>query len=169
MTLPNVFDLLAATGPHIEYADKLMTYGQFVGAWDIEATYYEKDKKPRKQTGEWYFGWILGGRGVQDVLFPSKAKPYQYGTTLRCYDSLLDAWHITWMMPASGEFIHLLGRKIADRIEQEGLDKDYLRRIRWSFTNITADSFLWLGEVSLDQGATWILEEEMKAVRRKEA
>jgi hypothetical protein len=68
-----VFDLLAATRPFTEYADKLTLYGQFVGSWDIDATWYEREGGQRKGTGEWHFAWILGGRGIQDVLFASRA------------------------------------------------------------------------------------------------
>ncbi len=166
MKNPTVFDLLAASGPFIEFADRLMVYGQFVGTWDIDAVWYKKGGERKKGKGVWTFGWILGGRGIQDVLFFAKAEPHQYGTTLRCYDSLLDAWHVTWMQPASGEFVNSLGRRIGDRIVQEGLGNDYLQRLRWSFTEITPNSFLWTGEVSTDHGATWFLEEEMRAVRR---
>lgn len=164
----SAFDLLAASGPFTAQAEKLMLYGQFVGTWEIVSFWYKGDKVARKAHGTWAFSWILGGRGIQDVLFKEGAKPGQYGTTLRVYDELLDAWHITWMMPESGEFVNLLGRRIGDRIVQEGLGGDYLRRERWSFTEITPDSFIWLGEVSFDRGATWVLEQRMKAVRVKE-
>ena len=49
---------------------------------------------------------------------------------------------------------------------QEGIGSDHRRRERWSFTDITPDSFLWLGEVSFDDGITWFLEQEMRATRR---
>lgn len=163
-----VFDLLAASGPFTAQAEKLMLYGQFVGTWQIESAWFKGEKIARKARGTWVFGWILGGRGVQDVLFTAGAKPAQYGTTLRAYDELLDAWHISWMMPESGEFVDLLGRRIGDRIVQEGLGNDYLRRERWSFTEIAPDSFVWLGEVSFDRGATWVLEQRMRATRVKE-
>jgi len=162
----DVFNLLAASGPFAEYAEKLMLYGQFVGSWDIDATWYEQGGGRRKGKGEWHFSWILGGRGIQDVLFAAGAPPHQFGTTLRCYDIAVDAWHVTWMQPYGGEFVHLLGRKVGDRIVQEGVGSDHRRRERWSFTDITQDSFLWLGEVSFDDGVTWFLEQEMRAIRR---
>lgn len=169
MNPPDVFNLLPASGPYLDYAEKLMLYGQFVGAWDVDVIRYKKGRVISKGKGKWVFNWILGGRGIQDVLYAANAAPDQYGTTLRCYDSIQDAWHITWMQPSSGEFVNLLGRRIADRIVQEGIGTDLLRRERWSFTQITPNSFVWLGEVSADRGATWVLEEEMRAVRCPES
>ena len=162
----DVFDLLAATGPFAEYADKLTLYGQFVGSWDIDGTWYEREGGQRKGTGEWHFAWILGGRGIQDVLFASRACPDRFGTTVRCYDAAADAWHVVWMQPYGGEFVHLVGRQVGDQIVQEVVGSDPGRRERWSFTDIAPDTFAWLGEVSLDDGATWFLEQEMRATRR---
>jgi hypothetical protein len=85
-----VFELLAASGPYDEHAEKLMLYGQFVGSWDIDATWYEKNGASRKGKGEWRFAWILGGRGIQDMLFAVGMPPHKFGTTLRCYDPTLD-------------------------------------------------------------------------------
>ena len=161
----NVFDLIAAPGPCPDYTDKMMLFGQFVGSWEIDGIWHKQNEPSRKGQGEWHFAWILGGCGIQDVLFASGAPPPQFGTTIRCYDRALDAWHVMWMQPASGEFVRLLGRKIGDRIINEGSGTDQHRRERWSFTEITPDSFLWLGEVSFDSGATWFLEQEMRARR----
>ncbi len=168
MTSHTIFDLIAASGPLAEHAEKLMLYGQFVGAWEVEATWYGQNGRTRTGRGEWHFAWILGGRGVQDVLFGAGASPDRYGTTLRCYDPSLDAWHISWMQPQGGEFVHLLGRQAGEDIVQEGSGSDPARLERWSFTAITPASFLWKGEVSLDNGETWTLEQEMRAMRREE-
>jgi hypothetical protein len=166
MAQSGFFDLLAAPGPFAEYSDKLMLFGQFVGSWDLDGTWYERDGSSKKGKGQWHFVWILGGRGIQDVLFASGALPHQRGSTLRCYDVARDAWNIAWMQPASGEFVHMTGRKVGDRIVLEGVDfgKGPLRR--WSFTDITPNSFRWLGEVSDDNGVTWFLEQEMQGMRR---
>jgi hypothetical protein len=107
-------NLLSAQGPFTEHKDKLMTYGQFVGSWDIEATYYDHAAELKKLTGEWYFGWILGGLGVQDVLFTYGAEAYRRGTTLRCYDAAGDVWHVCWMQPAISEFANMLGPRAAE-------------------------------------------------------
>jgi hypothetical protein len=167
MPQPDIFNLIAASGPYPEHADQLVLYGQFVGSWDIDATWFEENGEQRKARGEWHFAWILGGRGVQDVLFAAGSPPDHYGVTLRCYDSASDAWHITWMQPCCGDFVNLTGRKEGNRIVQIAAGSDPQRRERWSFTEITPDSFLWLGEASFDGGATWILEQEMRAARRR--
>ncbi len=161
-----VFDLLAASGPFPDYADKLMLYGQLVGSWDIDAKWYASGKPPRTGKGEWHFAWVLGGRGVQDVLFSAGAASHKFGITLRCYDPDHDVWHVTWMQPYGGEFVYLVGRQVGDRIVQEGAGPDSSRRERWSFAEITQSSFHWLGEVSFDGGLTWTLEQEMWGKRR---
>lgn len=162
----DVFDLLAASGPFAGYAERVMLYGRFVGSWDVEATWYEGGEARRRGEGEWHFAWVLGGRGVQDVLYGAGAPPDRFGTTLRCYDPEKDTWHIAWMQPASGEFVYLQGRPVGDDIVQEVLFPVAGGQCeRWRFTEIAPDSFRWLGEVSKDGGATWELVQEMRARR----
>ncbi len=167
MQTRTIFDLISASEPYAGYPEKAMMYGQFVGSWDIDGLWHMPDGTTRTAKGEWHFGWVLGGRGVQDVLFAAGSPPDHYGTTLRCYDPDLDLWHVTWMQPYGGEFVHLLGRQVGDRIVQEGAGSDPDRLERWSFNNITPDSFLWLGEASFDKGQTWVLEQEMRGSRRQ--
>lgn len=161
----SVQTLLAARGPDPEMAGARMLYGRFVGSWRVESTWYDADGGRRSANGEWHFAWILGGRGVQDVLFADGSSPDRYGTTLRCYDAELDAWHITWMCPAGGEFANLIGRGGDGGIVQEGPGARPGQVLRWSFTEIGSDSFVWLGEISEDGGATWFLEQRMTATR----
>ncbi len=116
----NALELLAADGPAPSHADKLMLYGQFVGSWDIHSTNFNADGTRTERQGEWHFAWVLGGRGVQDVLFASGAPAHKYGTTLRCYDETHDVWRVSWMAPGGGEFANLIGCHIGDCIVQEG-------------------------------------------------
>jgi hypothetical protein len=167
MNRSDVFNLLRATGPDPRYADKLMLYGRLVGVWDMEATYFGRDGTRKNVKGEWYFDWVLGGMGIQDVLFALRAAPASRGTSLRCYDAKSDIWHITWMQPSGGEFVNLLGRQEGDVIVQDEIASPESQRVRWSFSEISSDSFLWRGEVSIDGGATWFLEQEMHGRRRK--
>lgn len=166
MSTPPVFDLLAADAPYAGLRNQLMLYGQFVGAWEIEAVWFRADGSRPTARGEWHFAWALGGRAVQDVLFAKDTPADERGTTLRGYDHAADCWHIMWMQPASGEFTQLIGRKEGDRIVQESVGGASLRRQRWSFCDITPGSFLWRGEDSSDGGATWRVVQEMRATRK---
>jgi hypothetical protein len=110
--------------------------------------------------------WILGGRGIQDVLFAKGAPNYEYGTTVRGYDRSIGAWRVTWMQPAGPEFGYLIGRKIGNRIELEVTGLPMHHRIRWSFNDITASQFVWMDEESFDFGKTWKTRQVMKAKRK---
>jgi len=144
-----------------------MLYGRFVGSWDVDATDFEGDGSSRRRRGEWHFAWVLGGRGVQDVLYAVGSPPELFGTTLRCYDAERDIWHVSWMAPAGGEFVHLVGRESEDGIVQIGQGPDPTRVERWTFSEISDDAFLWRGEVSYDGGDEWTLVQEMRAARRR--
>jgi hypothetical protein len=172
--------LLAAEGPHPDYADKLALFGQFVGSWDLDVFAYPPDGGRREQSGEWHFGWVLDGRTVQDVLIvrsrdaadgggPSGGSKVSKGSTVRTYDPEMDAWWIVWQCPPDGEFGTLFARPDGDRIVLEGqwaLPSYSGRRFRWSFNEITPTSFHWMGHSSSDGGETWQLREEMFARRR---
>ena len=163
----SALSFLEASAPYPEYAARLMLYGQFVGSWRVASTWLEPSGLTRHAQGEWHLGWILGGRAIQDVLFRVGAARDSYGTSLRCYDRVRDVWHIAWMQPSGSEFVQLVGRQIGDRIVQESRSVDSKRLERWSFTEITTKSFVWLGEVSFDQGLSWTLEQKMEATRSK--
>lgn len=107
---------------------------------------------------------MLGGRGVQDVLFEPGAPAHRYGTSLRCHDPAEDVWHVAWMAPAWGQFARLVGRRSPDGIVQEGTESGV--QIRWTFTEIEPDSFHWQGFESGDGGTTWRLAQRMRARRR---
>jgi len=90
-----------------------------------------------------------------------------YGTTLRVYDPDIDAWRIQWTDPVTRNFLQMIGRAEGRDIVQLGTWPDG-QLARWSFSDMTADSFLWRGEVSADAGATWRVVTEFTA-RRKPA
>jgi hypothetical protein len=163
-----VFYFLAAPGPNSGDTDTAMMYRPLIGSWDIAARWFTPGGGVKEARGEWHFTWILGGRGVQDVLFQAGSTPDQFGTTLRCYDPTMDIWHVTWMQPSGSEFVNLTGRKVGGRIVQEGNGQDTSRQERWSFTDINENTFTWLGEVSHDGGVTWVLEQEMFGTRMVE-
>lgn len=166
-------DALDASGPYPDWADKQALFGQFVGSWNIEATHFDRDGSvARTAEAEWLFGWILEGRGIQDVLIvpprsqlrSSGAPVREYGTTVRIYDPGLDAWRMTWFAPVEGAAVSLLARESDDGIVIEGRNPTN-GLYRWTFTEITTDSFVWSGYESDDEAKSWFLGEVMHASR----
>jgi len=94
---------LHVEGPATEHADELMLFGQFVGSWELEWTGTGPDGQPAAMAGELHFGWVLGGRAVQDVwIVPGRGKPDEgrpprafHGSTIRFYDPTIDRWRST--------------------------------------------------------------------------
>lgn len=166
--MPDLFRMLAAAGPYDGIGESRQLYAPLIGSWEVDATWYEPGGSRRVAKGEWLFAWVLGGRAVQDLLRRKGVPADEYGTTIRCYDADIDAWRVTWMAPAGGEFVSLLGRKIGDDIVQEGGAHDGSSLERWTFSEITREGFLWRGESSRDEGLTWRLDQEMRGARLTE-
>jgi hypothetical protein len=149
--------------PAPDRADKMRLYGWLIGSWEMDAVMHGDDGTKSRGRGEIHFGWVLEGRAIQDVwILPGVF----YGTTLRVYDPGLDAWHILWIDPVKQLYTRQVARARGDDIVQEGV-ADNGAAVRWSFTEITPDSFHWLGERSLDGGASWHLQAEFFARRVK--
>lgn len=83
---------------------------------------------------------------------------------MRIYDPKAELWRVTWSDPASGYRIDLEGRRQGEDIVQLGMRAG--RPIRWTFSEIRADSFRWQGHALADDGATWQLEIDI-AFRRQ--
>jgi hypothetical protein len=164
--MADIFSKLAAAGPSPEIEEGRQLFAPLIGSWELESTWYEHDGSKRHGNGEWHFDWILGGRGVQDVIFMKEAPADEYGTTIRCYDAGLDAWYVSFMQPAGREFVSLVARKSGDHIVQEGRVLDDSSLERWTFSDISAEGFRWRGESSRDHGTTWRLDQELTATRR---
>lgn len=169
-------DALGADGPSADRAGKMNLYGRFIGSWDLDVRQFSEDGKARRRAGEWHFGWALEGRAVQDVwIVPPRGElrhgdaatnVNSYGTTLRVYDPDIDAWRIQWTDPVTRNFLQMIGRGEGADIVQLGTRSDG-QLARWMFLNITADAFLWRGEVSTDNGATWRVITEFTARRKR--
>jgi hypothetical protein len=141
-------------------------FGQFVGDWEVEVTFYRADGSRDGARGEWRFERILEGRAVQDVwrIWTPQADPVGYGTTIRFYDPKIDAWRVTWHGVLNGVVYKFLARRVGAEIVLEG--QDLGEPSRWIFSDIEADSFRWRAVSSTDGGKTWVLDQEM-IVRRK--
>jgi hypothetical protein len=158
---PSLIEALHTAGPAPDRADKMGLYGWLIGRWEMDAVVVGADGTKHSGRGEIHFGWVLGGRAIQDVwILPG----FFYGTTLRVYDPGIDAWHIIWSDPLKQLYRRQIGRARGKDIVQEGQDETGAA-VRWSFTDITPNSFRWLGERSEDGGTRWQLQAEFLARR----
>jgi catechol 2,3-dioxygenase-like lactoylglutathione lyase family enzyme len=154
-------EVLHTDRPAPDRADKMGLYGWLIGSWEMDTLVHADDGTTQRGHGEIHFGWVLEGRAIQDVwILPGVF----YGTTLRVYDPGLDAWHILWSDPLRQFYTRQIGHARGTDIVQEGRN-DAGEATRWSFTEITPDSFRWRGERSRDDGATWHLQAEFFARR----
>jgi hypothetical protein len=170
--------VLDSRGPAPDLADELSAYAFLIGDWDTRIVAIDENGTRHESRGEIHADWVLEGRAIQDVwLTPprserSAGEPLPklpvtgawYGTTLRIYDPALDAWRISWSDPATQFYAQQLGRTEGNEVVQVGAAPGG-GEMRWRFTEIEADSFHWIGEVSLDGGVTWKVQVEVFAQR----
>ena len=125
------------------------TYGWLVGDWLFEGQVFVEGQPHTAAGGEIHAAWVLQGRAIQDVW---SLPGFFVGSTLRVYDPGLDAWHILWSDPLRQYYNRQLGRRVGERLVQEGTDL-HGDSTRWSFSDIAADRFRWLGERRSADGA----------------
>ena len=163
---------LAATGRSPDVPPEMDLFGWFAGSWTLEVVAHDDAQNVIRGTGEAHAAWVLEGRAVQDVFInprQSDRRPDSpkfanwFGTTLRIYDPTIQAWRVNWFNPQDGVRCELVARRRGDRIVQEGHFADGTP-IRWSFSEITDDSFLWRGE-RFEPDGTWKLQVEFRARR----
>lgn len=168
--------VLLSTGRSPEIPESADAYGWLVGSWELNVLHYwAVDVSAHGIKGEAHFGWVLEGRVLQDVwIMPRRSertarvdkKMNMYGTTLRAWDASIQAWRITWINPAGDHFEHQIGRRSGSEVVQIGVRPDGTPT-RWTFTEVTRDSFHWLGESLQPDGKTWTLEGEFRAKRMR--
>ncbi|HET6177461.1 MAG TPA: hypothetical protein VFE61_11050 [Candidatus Sulfotelmatobacter sp.] len=176
ITLRGIVDFpatLAAQCRSSEIPEAEDLYGWLVGSWELDVLHYFVDVSALKLKGEAHFGWVLEGRAVQDTwIMPRQSERTSeiahacnmYGTTLRVWNPAIRAWRITWINPVSNQRCDMIGRRIGKEIVQIGALANGAV-IRWRFTEITSDSFHWIGEALEEDGATWKLQGEFLARR----
>jgi hypothetical protein len=159
-----------------EISESQDAYGWLVGSWDLDVLHYWAiDISSQGLRCEVHADWVLEGRAVQDVwIMPPRARRSQgldkkmnmYGSTLRVWDPTIEAWRITWRNPAGDHHEEQIGRRVGNEVVQVGARPNGTPT-RWTFTEITHDSFHWLGESLGADGRTWTLEGEFRAKRTR--
>jgi hypothetical protein len=167
--------VLAASGRAPEIPESADVYGWFVGSWELEIDRYAGvDVRARRLRAEVHAGWALEGRAVQDVWImpprsargpePEERGINMFGTTLRVWDPTIQAWRITWINPVHNHREEQIGRRIGAEIVQIGARANGVPT-RWRFTELTRDSFRWIGEALTADGKTWNVEGDFRARR----
>jgi hypothetical protein len=170
------YTLLAAPGRSPDVPESADVYGWLCGSWDLDVLHYRGlNIAAQGLRGEVHAARVLEGRAVQDVwIMPrredrradSDRMTNMYGTTLRSWDASIQAWRIAWTNPVHGHREEQIGSWDGTNILQEGTRADGTKT-RWTFTEITADSFHWRGEALYPGKQAWMLEGEFLAKRRR--
>ena len=164
---------LLADRPAAAHAAQLEQFGRLAGLWSMHITYYPPDGSPSSHaTGTWEFGYALDGRAVIDVwqvpgrdTLAGAPRPadQECGLCVRIWDPCLQLWRFTFHGTAHGHLIHMYARQIDDEIVMEQAQGGDL--IRWIFSDIQPESFRWRSQRSTDGGASWRLEQQVRADR----
>jgi hypothetical protein len=167
----SILNDLRAARPYPPWREQLMLFGQFVGVWDMDIKYYDRTGACIYQGWwQWSFGWVLGGRAIQDVIVYQNpfgcGEPERLpgGTTLRYCNPDTGRWTVYYLGTAPGVTVLLHGGAVGDTIVLEGSDPDGTQN-RWIFSDIRADSFTWTGVESKD-GSAWWQNQRMLGRRR---
>lgn len=160
---------LGAENPHRTMGAEAAAFDRFVGTWDVDYSIIGEDGSVRRFSGELLFGWILDGRALQDIWVayppPGSSEERTIGTSVRFFEPSSRTWRVVFVAPSFGSVLQLAGGGEGERIVLHGHDTDG-SRLRWSFNEIGSESFVWRGELSRDDGETWLLQEEHRMRRR---
>ena len=159
---------LGSANPNPALGDEAETFDRLVGSWDADFSFHRENGTVYHKKGELHFGWVMDGTAIQDLWigFPADGqKERNIGTTFRFFDTNLKKWRIVFINPRFNYVVTAQGGREGDRIVLHGVDTDGLP-LRWTFSEITSDSFHWQGEKSHDGGKTWKIEEDHQMKRR---
>ena len=163
-----MISVLGSPNPNPSLGEEAQTFDRLIGSWDADFGFPQADGTVRHKKGELHFGWVMDGHAVQDLWigYPTgEQKERTIGTTFRFFETKLKQWRIVFISPQYNYVVTTQGGREGDRIVLRGTDSDGLP-IRWTFREISPESFHWTGEKSHDGGTTWVLEEDHHMKRR---
>lgn len=166
MPIAPFLSALTSAPPPPSRSNDMSLYSWLIGSWGMDTLHHRHDGTTEKSTGEIHFGWVLQGRAIQDLWIRPKrpARSTMYGTTLRVFDPAIGGWHIIGSDPLNQDYSSQVGRAEGKDIVQVGTDARGLKT-RWRFTEITPDSFHWIGEERASEGDPWTITYEHFARR----
>lgn len=169
-------DVLRALAPREDLTDHLALFTPLIGSWTLVVENIAPDGSVHTTDGEWHFDWALDGRAVVDVWI-SPARPTresegvdgEWGMTVRFYDPRIGAFRSTWHGPAGGWVIPFVGRPTEDGLRLDGeLDGEFGRApVRWTFSELTSESFRWQAEQGEPGGTQLRVRQRFQARRQR--
>lgn len=146
------------------------TFGKFIGKWNLDLIIINPDGSNIKYKGEWHFHRILQGRAIQDIwiipgLTSNKVNEFhEFGTTVRTFNPKTNKWKAVWIGPIQNQ---LFVFDIEDNNEQIILTEmnNPNLEMKWSFFDISKNSFKWKSEVKINEHNNWFTNYHMKLTR----
>jgi hypothetical protein len=162
-----MLNALRAPGPRIVAGEdsQARQFDRFAGAWDVDYCTIRDDGSRENTRGQLLADWILDGRALQDIwiVFPAAGADRFMGTTIRFYDAGRKTWRVTWVSPMAEAVTLLEGVEASGRIVLHA--ESPRGRLRWTFSDITDQAFVWRGELSTDGGTSWRIREDHRMHR----
>src|ERR1700742_1849241 len=87
--------MLAAKGPNARLGANAEVFDWLTGSWDLKCDFISESGERTPSLGDWYFGWIVNGYMVQDMISfypPADLRNRYSGTSLRMYDTSRKEW-----------------------------------------------------------------------------
>lgn len=147
------YEALTSEGKHESIPEEFNYFGKLIGSWIID---YVDNSNSRVIKGEWHFSWILDGMVIQDVI---DLPGFEYGTTLRVYNSGTNAWDIAYCY--TGRIMRFEARKQDDKIVLTNIEDE---RRKWVFATIEDNNFHWQDIVVKEDGR-WHVNFDLYAQR----
>lgn len=134
-------------------------FGQLAGIWNAEQTSRNKDGTWSEKTtdAEWRWYYILDGHAIQDDWYsPDSTNTLQWvGTNIRIYNPDEKQWHMAWIDKTNRRLATFTATLEHDEIIMQGTNAKG-RKIRNIFSDISAESFNWTQQWTLDGGKSWV-------------
>ncbi|MEO0572505.1 MAG: hypothetical protein AAF039_12430 [Bacteroidota bacterium] len=145
-------------------------FGKFVGQWELLLTITDSFDTSSQYKGEWHFDRILQGRAIQDIwMIPGLANNesdefHEYGTTIRTFNPKTNRWKAVWVGPIQNQFFVF---DITDSDEAIILTetKNPKLEMKWSFYDISENSFQWKSEIKIKGSDRWLTNYHMELMR----
>jgi len=146
------------------------TFGKFIGEWTLNLTIINLNGHKVRYKGEWHFYRILQGRAIQDIwIIPDLTSQgdngfHEYGTTIRTFNPRTNKWKAVWVGPVQNQLYVFDIEDNNDQIILTETNNPNLE-MKWSFFDISKNSFQWKSEVKIKGHDQWFNNYHMELIR----